>query len=198
MGEEESKKKAEVENALPEASPTSKEHVVTEDKTVIPSLSAEEKKNTVDDSKALAIVEKAPDSSVAQKTSSKSKDRDVALAQVENEKRSCLIKAWEESEKTKAENKAQKKLSAIGSWENTKKASVEAQLKKMEEKLEKKKAEYGEKMKNKAAIIHKEAEEKRAMVEAMRGEEILKAEETAAKYRATGHVPKKILGCFGG
>jgi hypothetical protein len=52
-------------------------------------------------------------------------------------------------------------------------------------------------MKNKVAIIHKEAEEKKAMVEAKRGEEILKAEEMAAKYRATGHTPKKIIGCFG-
>jgi hypothetical protein len=52
-------------------------------------------------------------------------------------------------------------------------------------------------MKNKVAIIHKEAEEKRAMVEAKRGEEVLKAEEMAAKYRATGHAPKKTIGCFG-
>ena len=67
----------------------------------------------------------------------------------------------------------------------------------LQEQLEKKKAEYAEKMKNKAALIHKEAEEKRAMVEAKRGEELLKAEETAAKYRATGNSPKKAMGCFG-
>jgi hypothetical protein len=51
---------------------------------------------------------------------------------VETEKRNSLIKAWEENEKTKAENKASKKLSAILSWENTKKANIEAQLKKIE------------------------------------------------------------------
>lgn len=52
-------------------------------------------------------------------------------------------------------------------------------------------------MKNKVAIIHKEAEEKRAMIEAKRGEDLLKAEEVAAKYRATGTAPKKLLGgCF--
>ncbi|VAH34215.1 unnamed protein product [Triticum turgidum subsp. durum] len=92
---------------------------------------------------------------------------------------------------------ATKKVSAILSWENTKKANIEAQLKKIEEQLEKKKAEYAEKMKNKAAMIHKEAEEKRAMVEAKKGEELLKAEEMAAKYRATGNSPKKVMGCFG-
>jgi len=62
--------------------------------------------------------------------------------------------------------------------------------------LEKKKAEYAEKIKNKIATIHKEAEEKRAIIEAKKGEDLLKAEETAAKYRATGTAPKKLLGCF--
>lgn len=51
-------------------------------------------------------------------------------------------------------------------------------------------------MKNRIALIHKEAEEKKAIVEAKRGEEVLKAGETAAKYRATGQTPKKLLGCF--
>ncbi|XP_017972146.1 PREDICTED: remorin isoform X2 [Theobroma cacao] len=118
------------------------------------------------------------------------------LARVETEKRLALLKAWEENEKAKVENKAHKKISAIGSWENTKKAGVEAQLKKIEEQLEKKKAEYAEKMKNRVAEIHREAEEKRAMIEAKRGEDFLKIEETAAKFRATGYTPKKFLGCF--
>lgn len=62
--------------------------------------------------------------------------------------------------------------------------------------MERKKAQYGERFKNKIALVHKEAEEKRAMVEAKRGEEVLKAEEMAAKYRATGTTPKKAVGCF--
>ncbi|KAG2284926.1 hypothetical protein Bca52824_044530 [Brassica carinata] len=130
------------------------------------------------------------------KSSSGSIDRDVKLADLEKEKKTSFIKAWEESEKTKAENKAQKKVSDVLAWENSQKAAIEAQLRKIEEKLEKKKAEYGEKMKNKVAAIHKQAEEKRAMVEAKRGEELLKAEEMAAKYRATGMVPKATCGCF--
>lgn len=65
-----------------------------------------------------------------------------------------------------------------------------------QEKLEKKKAEYVEQMKNKIALIHKAAEEKRALIEAKRGEDLLKAEETAAKYRSTGNAPKKFLGWF--
>ncbi|KAF8051142.1 hypothetical protein N665_1792s0012 [Sinapis alba] len=121
-------------------------------------------------------------------------NRDAVLARVETEKRMSLIKAWEEAEKCKVENKAEKKLSSIVSWENNKKAAVEAELKKIEEQLEKKKAEYVELMKNKIAQIHKQAEEKRAMIEARRGEETLKAEELAAKYRATGTAPKKLFG----
>lgn len=66
----------------------------------------------------------------------------------------------------------------------------------LQESLEKKKAEYVEKMKNRIALLHKSAEEKRAVIEAMRGEDLLKAEETAAKYRATGTAPKKLFGCF--
>ena len=65
-----------------------------------------------------------------------------------------------------------------------------------QEDLEKKKAAYVEKLKNKMALIHKDAEERRASIEAQRGVDLLKAEETAAKYRATGTAPKKLLGCF--
>ncbi|GFP89859.1 uncharacterized protein at3g61260 [Phtheirospermum japonicum] len=134
----------------------------------------------------------------AKKSTKGSLDRDVALAKLEDDKRLSFIKAWEESEKTKVENKAQKQLADVSAWENSKKASVESQLKKIEEQIEKKKGEYAEKMKKKIALVHKQAEEKRAMVEAKRGEALLKVEEFAAKYCATGHVPKKVLGCFGG
>lgn len=67
-----------------------------------------------------------------------------------------------------------------------------------QEKLERKKAEYVEKMKNQIALIHKAAEEKRAMIEAKQGEDLLKAEEMAAKYQAKGTPPKKLLGIFWG
>ncbi|KAF5744364.1 remorin-like [Tripterygium wilfordii] len=144
---------------------------------------------------ALAIAEKSPNSAEKKPTGG-SIDRDIALAEVEKEKKASFIKAWEESEKTKYENKAQKKISAVAAWENCQKAALEAKLKKKEEELENKKAQYAEQINNKIALIHKEAEEKKAMVEAKRREELLKAEEMAAKYRATGQVPKKAFGCF--
>jgi len=199
VADEEPKKVEEAQSQSEPPPAPAPEHVeqpskdVTEEKSVIPPPPAEKP----DESKELAVVEKAPEQAV-EKSTEGSVNRDAVLARVATEKRISLIRAWEESEKSKAENKAHKKLSDIGAWENCKKASVEAELKKIEEKLEKKKAEYVEKMKNKVALIHRSAEEKRAVIEAKRGEDLLKAEETAAKYRATGTGPKKLLGCFNG
>lgn len=65
----------------------------------------------------------------------------------------------------------------------------------LQERLEQKKAEYAEKLRNKEALIHKMAEEKKAMVEVKRGEEFLKTEDMANKYRATGQTPNKKLLC---
>ncbi|KAF2574824.1 hypothetical protein F2Q70_00000439 [Brassica cretica] len=178
MAEEEPKKVTETVNNVSEPSPSlpdpAEKAVAAAVVAPPPPASVEEK---LEDSKALVPI-------VA----------NAVLARVETEKRMSLIKAWEEAEKCKVENKAEKKLSSIESWENNKKAAVEAELKKIEEQLEKKKAEYVELMKNKIAQIHKQAEEKRAMIEARRGEEVLKAEELAAKYRASGTAPKKLFG----
>ncbi|KAJ7952340.1 Remorin family protein [Quillaja saponaria] len=121
--------------------------------------------------------------------------RGAQLKRVNTEKLSAFVRAWEETGKTKANNKACKKLSAVGSWEISKKASIEAQLRKIEEKLEKKKAQYAEKMMNKIAVIHQEAEEKKAIIEATRKEKILQLEEMAEEFRATGIQPKNS--CFG-
>ncbi|XP_020216028.1 remorin 1.4 isoform X1 [Cajanus cajan] len=124
-------------------------------------------------------------------------DRDAVLARVESEKKQALIKAWEESEKTKAENRAYKRHNAVVLWENSKKASAEANLKRIEEKLDRNKAKCVEKMQNKVAEIHRTAEEKRAMIEAYKGEEFLEIEEKAVKLRTRGHTPRKFLPCFG-
>ncbi|KAL2330329.1 hypothetical protein Fmac_017910 [Flemingia macrophylla] len=158
------------------------------------------------------VVTEAPpnDAVAANKASeteeSKTKDsvpsppENIVLAEVEKEKKLSYVKAWEESERAKAENRqdfiAEKNLCVVAAWENGKKAVLEAELKKFEEQLEKKKAKYAEKMKNKMALVHKEAEEKRAVIEAKRREELLKAQEMAEKYRATGTTPKKTIGCF--
>ncbi|CAM8935042.1 unnamed protein product [Rhodiola kirilowii] len=145
---------------------------------------------TADDSKALVVVENPPDT-VEEKSNEGSINRDAVLTRVSTEKKISLIKAWEESEKSKAENRTQKMIALNAAWERSKQAKIESELKLIEEKLEKNKAEYIEQMRNKIAVIHKLAEEKRAIIEAKKGEDLLKAEETAAKHRATGTSPVK-------
>ncbi|KAG2375688.1 uncharacterized protein HKW66_Vig0161580 [Vigna angularis] len=93
-------------------------------------------------------------------------------------------------------DRAYKKHSSVELWEDSKKASIEAELKKIEENLERKKAECVEKMKNKVAEIHRLAEEKRACVDAQKSEEFLEVEETAAKFRSRGVTPRKFFACF--
>nr|NP_001274955.1 putative remorin a3b4 [Solanum tuberosum]ACB28484.1 putative remorin a3b4 [Solanum tuberosum] len=199
MAELEAKKVEIVDPAPPAQEPVeAPKEVVADEKAIVepaPPPPAEEKEKPDDskvivepETKALVPVDEKKEGSI---------DRDATLARLTTEKRLSLIKAWEESEKSKAENKAQKKRSEILAWENSKKASLEAELKRTEEQLLKKKAEYIEKLKNKIALLHKEAEEKRAITEAKRGEDLLTAEEMAPKCRATGSSPKKpLLGCF--
>ncbi|KAL0693111.1 hypothetical protein Bca4012_060291 [Brassica carinata] len=74
-------------------------------------------------------------------------------------------------------NGAEKKMSDILAWE-IRKQSMQRRCR------------------NKVATVHKEAEERRAVIEAKRGEDVFKAEEMAAKYRATGIVPKATYCCF--
>ncbi|XP_045814318.1 remorin 1.4-like [Trifolium pratense] len=124
-------------------------------------------------------------------------DLNAGFERIATEKRLALIKAWEESEKTKVENRAYQRQSAVGLWEESTKASVETQLKKFEENLERMKVEYVLKMKNEIAEIHQYAEEKRAIVEAQKMEEFLELEETAAKFRSSRRVArKKFFACF--
>lgn len=118
-----------------------------------------------------------------------------SLQKVEHDKVVSKARAWEESVKAKATNRSTRDEAKIAAWESTQKQKAEVKLRKAEEVLEKQKAKYLERMQNEIAAAHKSAQERRAMVEAKRGEAFLKAEETAAKIRATGIFPKKF-GCF--
>ncbi|XP_075495967.1 remorin 1.4-like isoform X1 [Primulina tabacum] len=176
-------------------------------------MGSEEETKKVDEGKALVSLLKEEDLEsplkpppIAQEEAAEDGDEKISrncegmestLARVETEKRLALIKAWEENKKTKVDNKAHKKLAAIDAWENTKRAYIDAQLKQIEENFEKKKAKYGEKMKNKMAISHRTAEEMRATVAADCEHAVFTVEEAAATFRATGRVPKKLFACFG-
>ncbi|KAH9615337.1 hypothetical protein KSS87_015511 [Heliosperma pusillum] len=195
MGEEDETKKVE-EEKIEKKNEDVPSKDVSEEKNVVSDVNDSDSKPCSADEKAIVLVATPVPEAEKKKPSGGSIDRDIELARLEQEKKLALVKAWEESEKSKVENKACKKLSDTESWESSKKASIEAELRKIEEKLEKKKAGYAEKMKNKVAEVHKLAEENRAMIEAQKGEQLLKAEECAAKFRATGNIPTKFLGCF--
>lgn len=123
--------------------------------------------------------------------------REAILANLHSEKNNTEINAWEENKKANSMNKYNKKLSRIAVWENNKKTTAEARLKLAEEKLEKKRAAYVERMRNELAYAHKKAEEKRAKAEVKKGQDLLKVEEAAADYQIHGGLPKwnKLLQC---
>ncbi|KAG0611153.1 hypothetical protein M758_7G119900 [Ceratodon purpureus] len=118
-----------------------------------------------------------------------------ATQKIEHDKLITRAKAWEEDTKSRIESRSEREEAKIAQEELTMKNKAEARLRRNEEKLEKQKAKYMEMMKNEVAAAHKAAEEKRALAAAKKGQEMLKAEETAAKIRATGIFPKKF-GCF--
>lgn len=118
-----------------------------------------------------------------------------ATQKIEHDKLLTRAKAWEDDTKARIESKSEREEARIAQEELSMKNKAEARLRRNEEKLEKQKAKYLEAMKNEVAAAHKAAEEKRALAAAKKGQEMLKAEETAAKIRATGIFPKK-LGCF--
>ncbi|KAG0579121.1 hypothetical protein KC19_4G074800 [Ceratodon purpureus] len=115
------------------------------------------------------------------------------LARVKHEKTVSRARAWEEGAKAKAHNRYTRDESKITAWENTMKAKAEARMRKAQENLDKQRAKHIEKMKNAVASAHCKAQEKRAAMEARRAEDIVKAEETASRIRATGKMPRKCL-----
>lgn len=122
-------------------------------------------------------------------------NRDLVLAKLNKEKVISLIKSWEENMKRKSQNSYNKKVAKIGTWEVAKKARAEASLRTSEERLENEKAAYVERTRNKVALVQRIAEEQRALAEARHGQEMLKAEEVAAKCRASGARPRKFTFC---
>lgn len=67
----------------------------------------------------------------------------------------------------------------------------------LQRKMDSKKMEKAEKLRNKKAAVHASAQEKKAKVQTRRAQEILDAEEEAARFQAMGQIPKKSsFSCF--
>ncbi|KAI5058972.1 hypothetical protein GOP47_0025291 [Adiantum capillus-veneris] len=84
--------------------------------------------------------------------SGSSLNRDLVMAKLNKAKILSLIKAWEEGMKKKSENSYNKKVAKISAWEVAKKARAEATLKSSEERIEKERASFIERTKNKRLV----------------------------------------------
>lgn len=63
--------------------------------------------------------------------------------------------------------------------------------------MDSKKVEKAEKLRRKKVAVHAKAQEKKAKVQTRRAQEILHAEEEAARFQATGQIPSKSsFSCF--
>lgn len=122
-------------------------------------------------------------------------NKDLVMAKLNKDKILLLIKAWEENKKKKSFNRFSKKMAKLEAWEVGKKARAEARLRTSEERLENERAACLERARNKIALVQKIAEEQRALAEARHGRQVLKAEETAAKCRASGARPHRFFCC---
>lgn len=122
-------------------------------------------------------------------------NKDLVMAKLNKDKVLLLIKAWEENKKKRSYNRFSKRLAKLEAWEVGKKARAEACLRTSEEKLENERAACIEKARNKIALVQRIAEEKRALAEAHHGRQVLKAEEVAAKCRASGARPRRFFCC---
>ncbi|KAH7423446.1 hypothetical protein KP509_12G056000 [Ceratopteris richardii] len=105
--------------------------------------------------------------------------------------------AWEE-ERSKYVSKFAREEARIDAWENHQKAKAEAELKKLEMKLERLRAQATEKIMNKMAAAHLRAEEMRATARAHQAEQLAKALERANSLskRGSGYLSESLGVCF--
>lgn len=81
----------------------------------------------------------------------------------------------------------------IQAWENREKAKAEAEMRRMEVKVERMWSLANEKLMNKLAAAHQRAEDLRAASEARRSEQIAKITSQAEHIRGTGKMPSTFF-----
>ncbi|KAI5071433.1 hypothetical protein GOP47_0013684 [Adiantum capillus-veneris] len=83
----------------------------------------------------------------------------------------------------------------IQAWENHEKAKAEAEMRRIEVKIEKIRSHAHEKLMNKLAAAKHQAEEHRAVAGARRSEQATKTVTVVNRIRRTGRLPSQMLGC---
>uniref|UniRef100_A0A0D6R756 Remorin C-terminal domain-containing protein n=1 Tax=Araucaria cunninghamii TaxID=56994 RepID=A0A0D6R756_ARACU len=119
--------------------------------------------------------------------------KQLALQKVKRDKIEAKAVAWEEAKNAAVDNRYKREDSIVTAWENEQKVQASIKMKKVERKLEEKRAKAFEKMQNEIARAHRKAEERRAMAEARKGAEKAKITEAVEKIRAFGRLPRKFI-----
>lgn len=103
--------------------------------------------------------------------------------------------AWEVSDTVKSVSKARREEAKIIAWENLQKAKAEAAIRKLEMKLEKKRASSMDKIMKKLRSTHKKAQEMRSAVLTNQAVLVSKSNENAMSIHRTHHMGS-FSGCF--
>lgn len=121
--------------------------------------------------------------------------KEVALQKVKKDEIEAKAVAWEEAKTAKVDNRFKREATIIDAWENEQKVKANIKMKKVERKLEEKRATAFEKMQNEIAKAHRKAENRRAVAEARRGAAKAKIAEITDKIRSLGKLPRKCIFC---
>ncbi|KAL4307930.1 hypothetical protein HN51_042357 [Arachis hypogaea] len=99
------------------------------------------------------------------------------------------------SERSKTASKAKREEAKIIAWENLQKAKAEAAIRKLEMKLEKKRASSMDKIMNKLRLAQKKAQEMRSSVSTNQPHQVVRTSHRALLFRRTGQM-SSLSGCF--
>ncbi|CAN8254418.1 unnamed protein product [Cochlearia groenlandica] len=127
-------------------------------------------------------------------TSSGGENRMVTTASVQRVKRDeveAKITAWQTAKVAKINNRFKRQDAVINGLLNEQVHKANSLMKKIERKLEERRAKATEKTQNKVAKAQRKAEEKRATAEAKRGTEVARVLEVSNLMRAVGRPPAK-------
>ncbi|XP_073287351.1 remorin 4.2-like [Primulina huaijiensis] len=116
---------------------------------------------------------------------------EASARSVKKEEVECKINAWQNAEISKINNRFKREIAVIKGLEGEQVEKATLWMKKVERKLEEKRAKALEKMQNDMAKAQRKAEETRASAEAKRGMQAAKVLEIANLMRVVGRPPVK-------
>ncbi|KAJ7958166.1 Remorin [Quillaja saponaria] len=103
--------------------------------------------------------------------------------------------SWDISETSKSISKAKREEAKINAWENLQKAKAEAEIRKLEMKLEKKRASSMDRIMNKLRLSQKKAQEMRSSVLANQAHQVSRTSQRVISFRRTRQMGS-LSGCF--